>query len=186
MKETVEKYLDHLDKIFKVEPSYFKHSKENEFPPFYSFTYKDIPEKGMVTGFTSGLSFVEQQEGGNVRPELMISVDTEDDLWILAISDIGCQQRGKYRFHPGKTINFNSKISDESEMTSFLVWHQSVIREDHELICLPDWHIKLVQLFPIHDDERILIHKHGPEWFFELVDDPYDVKRKSVANKFKK
>jgi len=185
MREVVEKYLAHLDKIFKAEPGFLKHSKEGEFPPFHSFTYKDIPQAGMVTGFTCGVSLVEQPDGGNVRPELMICVDTEDDIWVLALSDIGHQHRGEYYFKPGDTINFNAKISEESEMTSFFVWHQNVIREDHELVCLPDWHIRFLQLFPVHDDERILIHEHGPEWLFELVDDPCDVKRTSVAHKFK-
>ncbi len=185
MKEAAAQYLEHLDRIFKVEPRYFKHSKEDDFPPFFSFTYKDIPEKGMVTGFTSGVSFVDQPGGGNVRPELMVCVDTEDDLWVLALADIGYQHRGEYSFKAGDTINFNAQISKESEMTSFFVWHQSLISEDHEVVCLPEWHIKLLQLFPVHDDERLLIHEHGPEWLFELVDDPCDVKRGSVAHKFK-
>jgi len=185
MKESAEKYLEHLDKIFKVEPRYFTHSKEDEYPPFHSFTYRDIPEKGMVTGFTSGVSFVEQPDESNVRPELMICVDTEDDIWVLALADIGYQHRGEYHFQPGDTINFNSKISEESEMSSFFVWHQNVINEKYEIICLPDWHIKILQLFPVHDDERLLIHEHGPEWLFELVEDPCDIKRDSVASKFK-
>ena len=185
MRDKVNKYLEHLDSIFKVEPKYFKHSKEDEFPPFHTFTYRDIPEKGMVTGFTSGISFVEQPIESNVRPELLICVDTQDDLWVLALADIGYQHRGEYHFQPGDTINFNVKISDESDMTSFFVWHQNLIHEDYETICLDDCHIKLLQLFPVHDDERLLIHKHGPEWLFELVEDPCDVRRTSVAHKFK-
>ncbi len=185
MRETVEKYFDHLDSIFKIEPRFFKHSKDGEFPPFHSLTYRDIPEKGMVTGFTSGVSFVDQPGDGDVRPELMVCVDTEDDLWVLALADIGYQHRGEYYFQPGDTINFNAKITEESEMSSFFVWYQSVIREDHEIICLPDWHVKLLQLFPVHDDERVLIHEHGPDWLFELVEDPYDIRRASVAHKFK-
>ena len=186
MRENADQYLAHLDTIFNVEPRYFLHSKEDEYPPFYSFTYRDIPEKGLITGITSGVSFVEQPGGGNVRPELMICVDTTDDLWVLALASIGYQHRGEYRFELGDTINFNAKISKESDMSSFLVWHQSLIHEDQEIVCLPDWHIKFLQLFPVHDDERLLIHKHGPEWLFEVVDDPCDVKRKSVAYKFKK
>ena len=40
-------------------------------------------------------------------------------------------------------------------------------------------------LFPIHDDERELIVKHGTDWFFDLVNDPCDVSRKSVAHEYK-
>lgn len=186
MKENAEKYLEHLDRIFKVEPKYFRHSKEGEYPPFHSFTYRDTPEKGLITGLTSGVSFIEQPEEGNVRPELMICVDTDDDLWVLALADIGYMRRGEYHFQPGDTINFNAKISEQSDMTSFFVWHQGLFNESLELVCLPDWHIRIMQLFPIHDDERILIHEHGPEWLFELVKDPCDVRRPSVASRFKK
>lgn len=70
-------------------------------------------------------------------------------------------------------------------MSSFLIWHQGVIREDHEIICLPEWHTKIMELFPIHDDERELIAQHGPDWLFELVDDPCDVTRSSVAQQYR-
>ena len=185
MSQNASKFLEHLDKIFDVEPSYFRHSKEGESPPFHSLTYKGIPQKGMVTGFTLGMSFVAKSKESNSRTELMISIDTTDDVWVLALADIGYRNRGNTSYEAGDTINFNCKISEESEMTSFLVWHQGVIHEDHETICLPDWHIRLLQLFPIHDDERILVHEHGPEWLFEHVTDPSDIKRTSVANKFK-
>ena len=183
--ESAEKYLEHLDKIFEVEPGYFTHSKEGEYPPFHSFTYKNIPEEGMVTGFTSGISFATQPDDVKVRTELMISVDSPDDIWVLALADIGYRNRGEPPYQAGDTINFNSTISKESTMSSFFVWHQGLIQEDLEIICLPEWHIRLLQLFPIHDDERILVHEHGPEWLFELVNDPSDVRRSSVAHKFK-
>ncbi|MFT5175243.1 MAG: hypothetical protein ACI8W7_003433 [Gammaproteobacteria bacterium] len=181
MRENGKQYLQHLDNIFETEPRFFEFSDKGEFPPFYSLTYRDKPDQGMVTGITLGVSFVEPRNGGNVRPELMVSVDSEDDLWVLALADIGYQHRGKIGFRPGDTINFNAKISDESAMTSFLVWNQGVIPEDLELVCLPDWHIEIVQLFPIHDNERRSINEHGPEWLFERVADPQDVTRPSVA-----
>ena len=183
MREHVEKYFDHLNKIFKVEPSYFKHSKNKEHPPFYSLTYKNIPSIGMVTGITCGISVAARSARNGLGIELMISVDTEDDIWVLALSDIGLQRRGQF-FHVGETINFGEKISQESEMTSFLVWHQNIIKENYETVCFKDTHIKILQLFPIHDDERQLIQKHGPEWLFKLVNDPFDVRRKSVAYRF--
>lgn len=185
MREAVEKYLDHLHSIFKVEPKFSKYSGEDDFPPLHLLTYEDLPEFGMMTGFTSGVSLVPDPDKSNIRKELMISVLSSDPSWALAVADIGYQHRGVWRFEAGDTVNYHGKISDESDMTSFLVWHQGVIREDYEVICLPEWHTKIMGLFPIHDDERELIAKHGPDWFFDLVDDPCDVSRKSVANQYK-
>lgn len=185
MKEVVDKYFDHLYKIFKVEPKYFKYSDDDDFPPLHLLTYEDLPESGMMTGFTSGVSLVPPADNGKVRKELMISVFSSDPSWALAVADIGYQHRGMWRFEVGDVVNHHGKISDESDMSSFLVWHQGVIREDHEIICMPGWHTKIMGLFPIHDEERELIAKHGPDWIFELVDDPCDVTRSSVAHLYK-
>jgi hypothetical protein len=184
IKVAVEKYLEHLDKVFRDEPAYFKYS-EDESPAFHTFTYKDIPEKGMITGFTCGYSLVESPAGGNVRNEFLVSVDSDDISWVMAAADIGLKLRGKADFQIGDTINFNAKISKESEMSSFFIWYQGVINETHELICLPEWHLRILQLFPIYDDERLIINEHGPEWLMELVEDPSDIKRESVASKFR-
>jgi len=43
----------------------------------------------------------------------------------------------------------------------------------------------MMGLFPIHNNERELIVKHGTDWFFELIEDPCDVTRASVASEFK-
>ena len=185
MREAAEKYLDHLDGVFKVEPEFQRFSEESEYPPFHILTYRDIPESGMLTSITSGISFVDQPEENNLRPELLISVVSQDISWALAIADIGYQHRGKLRFKQGDTINFNAKISEESDMSSFFIWPQGVINESHEMVCLPEWHILIMGIYPIHDDERILIHEHGPDWLFNFVEDPCDVRRPSVAYKFK-
>ena len=184
IKVAVEKYLEHLDTIFKVEPTYFKYS-EDESPALHTFTYKGIPEEGMISGFTCGLSLVEPPYNGNVRNEFLVSVDSEDISWVMAAADIVLKHRGNAAFQVGDTINFNAQVSKESGMSSFFIWHQGLINESHELICLPEWHVRILQLFPIYDDERLIIKEHGPDWLMELVDDPSDVKRESVASKFK-
>lgn len=118
------------------------------------------------------------------RSEFLISVESEDETWVLAMADIAYQHRGKFNFRPGGTIKFHGKISDASDMSSFFVWYQGVISEDHEIVCLPQWHVRFLQLFPIHDDERELIQQYGYEWLVELVDDPFSVSRLSVADQF--
>ncbi len=185
MKEVVEKYLDHLDQIFKVEPTFLKFSEDGDFPPLHLLTYEDLPELGMMLGFTCGVSLVPPADKDTLRKELMISVVSRDPSWAFAVADIGYQHRGAWRFEAGDVINHHGKISDESDMSSFLVWHQGVIREDFEVICLPEWQTIIMGLFPIYDDERELIAQHGPDWLFELVEDPCDVTRSSVAPQYR-
>lgn len=180
-KPAAECYLDHLGQIFKIEPEYIKYSPEGELPPFHALVYRDIPEPGMLSAITMGASWVEPVDGIEPRQELLISVDSNDIVWAFVLADIADQRRGKYHFTPGTTINVRGNLSEGSSMNSLLVWHQGLIQEDRELICLPDWHVEFMQLFPIHADEAALISQHGTDWFFGLVSDPSDVKRPSVA-----
>ena len=112
---------------------------------------------------------------------MIISVDSVDLNWLFAVADIGEQHKGNYTFKPGDTIDFNSKISDESEMTSFLVWHQDIFPEQYEIVYLPDYKIELVQLFPIYNNERLYIREHDVNKFLDLAPDPCDVKKNCVV-----
>ncbi len=181
MATAVEKYLSHLDTIFKVEPIFYRFSDKGVFPPLHLLIYKNIPEVGMITGFTYGISCVESLFETNIRPELVISVVSSNITWILAMADVVYQHRGKFPFEPENTINFNAKISEESEMSSFLLWYQGIFPESYEIICLPDFHIRIIQLFPIYDSERLFIKEFGTDKFFDLNPDPYNVKRKCVV-----
>lgn len=176
--------MESLDAIFEVQPTYHPMPTNGDLPPVSLLIYRDTPEKGLITGLTIGMSFVDQPCDHPQRHELMICVESNDALWVLALATVACTGRGNFHFSPGETIAFNAKISDQSSMTSFLVWYQNVFDAELEIIRAPDWDIKVVQLFPIHDDERVLIEQHGTEWFFPLVEDPWDVTRKSIAERF--
>ena len=186
MKNNAEKYLSHLDSIFEVQPVFTKISEKDDYPPLHCLTYKNIPEKGCITGITLGLSFIDYPNWKIARPELIISVESEDPSWAYASAYMAYQARGKFDFCIGSTINFREKISDESEMTAFFIFFQSLLDKSFEKIKLPEWDIHFIQLYPIYDDERILINEYGFEWFLKTNHDSWNVKRKNEALSFKK
>jgi hypothetical protein len=78
----IEKYMEYLDEIFQVEPQFFMNESEIDgLQGVTSIVYENIPEKGMVTGVTYGLSLVEHEDWKFGRPELMITVDSKDIAW---------------------------------------------------------------------------------------------------------
>ncbi|MEQ8477575.1 hypothetical protein [Fulvivirga sp.] len=80
----IEKYLSHLDNIFQTEPEFFGGDKKNEQSGVTSIVYSELPESGMITGLTYGLSLVEHPDWKMGRPELLISVESTDKSWAQA------------------------------------------------------------------------------------------------------
>ena len=76
----VERYLTHLDVLSGgVEPQFWP--VDSTHPGHQGLTaigYRDIPEKGLLTGITYGLSLTRQDEWRLGRPELSICVRSQD------------------------------------------------------------------------------------------------------------
>lgn len=181
MQETAEKYIQYLDTIFGVEPEFYPISDANTYPPIHCLVYRDIPDKGYITGITCGLSFVDYGEWKLSRPELVISVESTDVAWALAAAHVADNARGKFGFHIGNTINFGDKIAEESEMTGFLVFFQSLLEKEWERIKLPGWDITLIQLYPLYREELAIIDVKGFKWFIESNPDTWNVKRRNLG-----
>ena len=119
-KAPVELYIEHLDRFFTKEPEFFKNESEIAGVAGVScIVYRDIPEKGMLTAFTYGLSLVKHPDWKFGRPELTITVDSDDILWGIAIGHLANRLRGDCPFSYSNTINFGEKISQSSEMDAF-------------------------------------------------------------------
>ena len=74
-KTPIENYLDHLDNIFAVEPEFNIFDSINpELSGVTCIIYKNIPEKGMITGVTYGLSLEKHNEWleNNVGPWIQV------------------------------------------------------------------------------------------------------------------
>ena len=115
-KTPVEKFMDHLDRIFQVEPEYFRNVSEIDgIAGVTSIVYKDVPDKGMITGITYGLSLVDHPAWKFGRPELIITVDSKDTTWAQVAGYLANSLRGNCPFSYSNTINFREKISKESD-----------------------------------------------------------------------
>lgn len=185
-KPSIEKYLEHLDKIFQQEPIFFGGGKdENGIPNVTTMVYKDVPEKGFITGITYGLSLVNHPDWKFGRPELCISVKSEDESWAEVAGFLANSLKGDCPFSYGQTINFREQISEESEMNAFFVFAPSTLeKEDYLNIEIgAEYKINIAGLYPIYANEMDLIEKNGLENFWKNKDyDNYSVKRKPIEN----
>ncbi len=181
MPSSEELYLDHLDSQAGTEARIQRITEEDVWPPVFVITYADIPEAGMLTSFTAGLSSVGNPDPKDLRHELVISVQSTDSSWGLAIGYVAARARGQFGFHIGDTVNFKAQIADESEMSAFVINCPSIMDREQALLTLPDRTISIVQMYPIYEGEMELIRTEGPEAFWSADVDLYDVRREDTS-----
>jgi hypothetical protein len=181
----VEKYIAHLDTIFKREPEFFKHESTLEgVNNVTAIVYRDYPTIGYMTAVTYGLSLVEHPDYKETRPELCICVESEDVNWGIVIGHIANHLRGKYPFTYGFTIDFKDQIAKDSEMNAFLVFAPTIFeREEWMGIDVgEDYTINLTGLFPIYSSELEAYNIMGIEEFWTHPNfHPYNVKRERIS-----
>ena len=184
-KTPIEKYLEHLDDIFPIEPEFnIFDSNKPELSGVTSIIYKDIPEKGMITGVTYGLSLERHSEWlEDKRAELIITVDSDKIDWALVVGYVANNLRGHAPFCYGDTINFGEKISDDSEMSAFTVFVPSILEnEDYLDIDIGlSYKINISGLYPIYSSEIEFIKRNGFEQFIDHENfDLYSINRKKI------
>ncbi|WP_050725659.1 suppressor of fused domain protein [Vulgatibacter incomptus] len=111
----------------------------------------------------------------------MISVRSMDHAWTWCIGEIVRNYRQEIDFSFGTVLHFGQQISDESPMTSFLIFTSTLLDADEQRTALSEWTIKLSQLYPIYQQEAAVIDEVGVERFFwGLGIDFDDVRRPPV------
>lgn len=177
---TIEQYLQHIEGICGENGRFYKITDEGEFPPITVVSYADVPEAGCTTAFSFGLSSVDHSEWINSRPELVISVNSLDSAWPLAMGELIRNGRDHCLFSYGMILNFGQPVSDESPMSSFLVYACTVLDETDLTVQLSDRKVHLSQVYPIHQSEIPIIKDIGVEQFIHhLGIDLFDVNRQA-------
>jgi hypothetical protein len=145
--------------------------------------YDDVPEPGMTTGITYGLSIVDHPVWTQTRPELCLTVATADAVWMQVLGELVERLRGDCPFVYGSTVDVGQPISPDTEMTAFVVFRPAVLdRADYDAIEVGDGdRVNIVGIYPIHESERTFIVDHGLEEFWRLGWDPYDVSRSAMV-----
>ena len=182
MTAPIEQYLTILEAWTGTEGRHDRVTDDRENPPVWVFSYPGYPVPGGITGFTYGLSSVDNPLWRLGKPETVISVDSESLDWPLAGGFLVKRFRGKSAFEYGDVLRFGERIVDESEMSAVVVFIPTDIPENAGSLKLPDRTINLVQLYPIYEEEIDLIRQHGPEEFLTRDDvDFHDVHRPNLG-----
>jgi hypothetical protein len=179
----VERFLAHLDALSGgVEPQFWP--MESSHPGHKGLTaigYRDLPEKGLLTGITYGLSLARQDEWRLGRPELSVCVRSQDPKWALSIAYLAESLRHDCPFSYGNTINFGEPIADDTRLDGFVVFASLVVGPDDSKVDVgDDLPINIVGMYPTYQSERRFIAEKGLEAFWRLDWDPYDVNRAAV------
>ena len=174
-----------MDAIFQTEPEFFPiESKLAGAPNLACMVYREIPEPHHITGVTYGLSEVVHPAWRSARPELLISVQSTDLAWPLAAAEMANQLRGYCPFGYGDVIDFGGKISEESQMSGFLVFTPSILAPPAALgiDVGAEQPINIAGMYPIYDSERAALAALGLQRFLEHPNfDRYDVHRAAVT-----
>lgn len=179
MSNVAEEYLKWLDYIAGDDGKIYGITGKDDKCQIFISIYEDLPEPKHTTAYSFGLSSVGHPEWIYSRPELIISVHSTDKSWGLAMGELIKQNRANSLFQFGTIFNFGEQISDDSNMSAFFVFANSLYEEGDDTIELVDRKIQLSQLYPIYWEEIETIKKIGAETFFSKPDlDFYDVKRK--------
>jgi hypothetical protein len=178
-----ELFVQHLDRVTGRSEDFIRQMKSSDpaLPHVAVFVYKDWPEAGFITGFTLGLSAVNHRDWKLGKPELMISVESADEAWPLAVGCMAEGLRGKCPFCYGNTINFHAKVSAESDLDTFLIFAPPFLKKDQMAVKLKDFTCNIAGMYPMFSSERSLYDELGLERFWHLPDwDPFNVKRKPM------
>lgn len=181
-----EQYLNHLYQIFQQEPElYMEESLIEGVPGITTMIYRDIPKKGYTTAFTYGLSLIQHPAWKVGRAELCISVNSSHLDWAQAMGYIANKLRGDCPFSYGQVINFEEKISDDSEMDAFFIFAPSTIdKEDYLHIDIgADYKVSIASLYPMYSDEIEVYENIGLEKFWHHPNfDNYKVNRNKIKD----
>jgi hypothetical protein len=168
--QRAEKYLNYLKEKINVNAEVLGVEADNDDCILVAVC-PNYPEEGLTTGFTYGLSEVQKDEWNEWKPELSITVTSEQMEWLLAAAHIVENHRHTSTFMPGSLFDIGNTIHPESEMQAFLVFNSSTdpdkIFDNIELMS-PNDMVKVLALYPLYVGEVEMLHKVGMRKFFGL------------------
>lgn len=155
MASRAENYLAHLDRLSGgIEPRFLPVASTHDgWKGVTVITYKRLPDD-LTTSLTYGLSLADHPDWRLGRPELCLSVRSDDDSWAWAVGQLAEGLRGTCPFSYGNTVDLGEPVSPDSAMTAFLVFAPAVLdRADCRIDVGPGDHegrdvIHLVGVYP--------------------------------------
>jgi hypothetical protein len=181
MASNAELFIEHLRSVFGEEAAIHKADVPDGGPPVSVFVYKNIPEKGMITGVTYGLSLHPLPAWKFSRPEMLVAVQSLDLGWPCSAATFVALFRGKKLFQYGDVFTTDGPLAEDSKMDGFLVFAQSILSDKYVAVKLNDYKIHFSQFYPIYKEELAVYENIGLEAFWKHKGfDMYDVTRKPI------
>jgi hypothetical protein len=167
MPKNHEIFVAHLERVFGREEVIRKHAPQGGGLPVCVFTYRDFPEKGMMTGVTYGLSFDPHPDWKLSRPEMILSVESEETMWGWAAAYFCAEFRGKKPFRYGDVFTVDSPLARDTRMDGVFVFAQSILHEEVASVQLNDYKVHFSQFYPIYRSEVKVFDRIGLERFWK-------------------
>jgi hypothetical protein len=143
-----ELFLKHLDKVFGEEDAIHQVDADDGGPPVTVFVYRNVPEEGMITGVTYGLSVFPLPAWKLARPEMIVSVQSLDLAWPCAAATFAATFRGEKTFEFGDVFTTDCPLAPDTKMDGFLVFAQSILPKKSESVRLDGYKVHLYQFYP--------------------------------------
>jgi len=181
----IERFLAHLDTIAGgLEPSFLPVASTRAGQKGLTvLSYAGLPEPGMLTAVTYGISRGEHEQWVHGKPELCLSLRSTNDLWARALGYIAEQARGACPFSYGDILNLGEPICGESAMTAFMVFAPPLLPTEafRSIAVGSRLPINIAGAYPIHPSECKYIRRNGLDAFWDLDWDPFDATRPPAA-----
>lgn len=174
-------YLNYMEHMFGP-ANVIRRMEAPAGPAVHVFFYRDLPESGMLTAITYGLSTGSHPEWRSGKCELMVSLNTQDEGWGLAAAFFAAQFRNEKSFSYGSLFTLDEPITQESAMSGFLVFAPSFLEPHQSALIMPDYKIYLKGLYPIYPEETAVYNAIGLEQFWHHPNfNMYDVNRPRIT-----
>ena len=182
MPKNHELFLSHIENVFGRADLIKKQDCPRGGLPVSVFIYRDIPEKGMVTGVTYGLSCYPHPDWKLARPEMIISIETADVMWAWTAAYFSAMFRGEKRFRYGDVFTVEGPLASDTKMDGVLIFAQSILEPDVQVFDVNDYRIHFSQFYPIYRSELPAYEKLGLERFWKHEGfSMYDPKRPPIC-----
>lgn len=135
-------------------------------PLIYIFYFDDLPEKGFTTAITCGLSNSNHPEWKLGKPELIVTMESKSRRWGQAAGFFASSFFDEKRFSYGDMFSLDHPISDEGDMSAYLVFAPSFLGKEDSRFVLGDRVIHLVGLYPVYDEEIAIYDRIGLKAFW--------------------
>jgi hypothetical protein len=182
MPSSAELFLNAMERLFGFEPAFYKGlPSEDGLATPSVLVFKNVPEQGYSTCVTYGLSLANHPKWiKQRRPELIMTVNSQDPVWAVALADMVSEMRGQFPFSYGQTILCPGPIAADAKMDGFLIFAPSIFSPEQYLdieVGQP-YKVCLTGIYPITGLEAALVGQHGLEKFWKSEGfDPLNVYR---------